>query len=413
MFRFRPPENDNLFEFVGKLELPTKDEQNKITIIFPSDGQEYEDFNDSILNLVFPLPNNVFIKKGDKTWINLLENQVINDLPQTLFIYIHYHFNESVLEAYFLVSKYLHPKLLTKLVELAPTENANNIFSQYRNIPFKATPYDVVCENCPEPVIQKQGFSGQCETTYFLNFFLSNYPPFYICIFIYFLFLKQKVAIVSSSFELASKTVLSILTFLYPIELSCVGIPLLSLKDLSPLQTKDPIVIGIHSSALLQLYSDNAFKDFIIFNADDPYIFSRASNKHLFTSKITELITTFHDNVTSLCIAQKPIFPGIFILKEIDIFVVNMLKEVCNATQTDYESIKYDWNKGVNLFCKSDVMKSLIDQASETSANREARNAFWPESDEYGRNYKNVRRVPNPPKTKYEITSKKKKDKKK
>lgn len=335
MFRFRDESSDNLFEFALKAQLGDKELEPKLLCV--SSNQCFNNFKDEIKKIILPLKQNQFNKWNDSVYVNTIQNTKISGFPQIIYIYIKYVKIESNYFAYCIISKYMHYQLITKALNdicAAPENELASIYEKYRRISFRKNAYDIVAEYKNEVIME--GLISNCEIAKMNRFFLSNYPPYYAGLLIYLLLKGKRIIVLSADFKHLSSTVFATAALLYPLDFyrqnddgSCINfIPVLPKEKIGLLKCDGPSIYGIHATMINELFTLK--KDYILFNADEPYISNLDENDKDLTNDdnlytIFETINFFHEKIIQLCNADKVVFPGPFIFSEIQSLIRDLL----------------------------------------------------------------------------------------
>lgn len=373
MFSFHPLGYGKLFEYLisNTASVGDGDVDTGIKIIYPENSDlEPKKFN-FLKSYMFPLVQNEFQKWGTITYVNIFRNEIFPDLPQFLYIYIHYEVVDQEITITGLISQYFHYRLLTWIVEkAASTTDIGSFLDSFRDLAFKQMNYGVEIfppEEYGCPFCTNLSASG--EINYLRQHFLSYYPPFMIGTLISLLFRDSRIIVISSSFDFLSLTVFSILSLVYPLEISrevrsdskipSAGIPLLTLQNVDQISSKPPTVIGLHSSMMGQLVSNHSLSEgFVVFNADEPYISNQSMKIN--NDNLVPLMTKLNNEIRAYILHLQPVFPASYIDQEIRLFIVKMISIILKSKSCGFNDIIETWNNLKSKLKKDDSPEYIV-----------------------------------------------------
>ena len=308
-----------LFEYL--IKIINEKGISRIVPLFPAQLELDESTGKAIRDICFPLIKNDFNFIFNLTYTTKFKNPTSESGLPELFASIRYvpqHGKFGCYTIYCLVSKFSHLDLQEWILNNCEEEG---LLNDFHHIEFKKTLYDIEFDkihNCPFC----NSLSVSCELAKADMTLLKRFPPYYLALIIAALFVDSRIVVVSSNLSTLSRTVFALSTLLYPFSGPMRFCPLLTASKMQDLNSAGPYIFGIHSS-MLQSLDTVGRNDFLIFNADEPYIFPK--NCTVIDPVLNPVIESFHKQIQSYCMQSQPVFPGESIRFEYKNYVRSMI----------------------------------------------------------------------------------------
>ena len=333
MINFRGVDSSELlFESVYKVE-KLMDKVFDVQKLHPLDGQISEDTKKLILKYCFPLGNNMC-----NYWDDQLSVYIIQEKGQPVkYLYIQIYQSASKIVEICLISKFLHIRLISKIFYFLNESNSVNVLSLFANIPFKQGFYDIVCPPPSTDYACPYVLSPRSEIASLHQNFLKYYPPFYAAWIMAFLLSNQRILVISSHTSRITQTIMSILSFFYPINNVCTVKSLIcdsEEKDISNI--KGPCIIGL-PSIMIPIVHKSILKTDVKLNCDEPNLSCEDPPK--FNQTLSQKIESFHSSVCTLTKYMQPGFPSSLILQQFNEFFISFLMDTFGVPSKDSATI--------------------------------------------------------------------------
>lgn len=355
MFKFRlPGDNDNLFDSIYMTSI----KHNKIIktehVAGETSDDEKEHFISEISNILNPFNNSIFTNWSDEIYISFSKKNDVN-----YYFYSKLIVKENVKNIYTLISKYLHSVVFKTIMAALESIEPSEFLEKYSKLQFHRVHNDVALEfNCENSSLINH-LSEECEIYLMQKFFFVNFPPFYAPTIITHLAQSKRIFIVSSSFSFITSTILSIHSLFLPLDLGVNVIPILNTdKWRETMKNERHCIMGIPKSLYLRLVKYMRDSD-VIFNIDEPYIFTRNDNH--FERGLLPKFVEFSNAILALTKQYTPLYPGCYIHNQLAAFLVYL---ICSAYgisfNNNFAAMKTEWEKYKDK--KESTIKNIISQ---------------------------------------------------
>ena len=382
MINFRSVDSsDFLFEAVYKVER-LMDKVFDVQILHPLDGQISEDRKQMILKYCFPLGNNMC-----NHWDDQLSVYIIQEKDQPVkYLYIQIYQSASKIVEICLLSKFLHIRLISKIFYFLNESNSVNVLSLFANAPFEKTNYDIICPSPSSEYICPYALSPRSEIASLHQYFVKYYPPFYAAWIMAFLLSNQRILVISSHTSRITQTIMSILSFFYPINSVCTVKSLICNGEEKEIpHITGPCIIGI-PSIIIPIMHKMIQKTDVILNCDEPNLSCDELPK--FNQTLYQKIESFHSSVCSLTKHMQPGFPSSLILQQFNDFFISFLMDTYGVPSKDPASFSAPINKlkssSANtveaLVAKSPAVKELFEKTEK--GDKEVKDLFWNQTEQ-------------------------------
>lgn len=415
MLPFIQSPKEKLFEFFIQINLD-KTYDN----LFPTDYDLKEPMLDKVYRYCFPFPaeSNQLLAFEETRCVNYFKDPFSKN-DTFYFIYLQYEYKNKKekkndeLVVHCIVSKYLYPRCLFAILQDYQENSNSDILSFYYNAKLNKTQFDTMIDKKDKNIPIYDGLSDESQIAYLHQFFISAFPTDYIPLLITFLIYDKPILVFSSSFNTLTHTVLSIASFFYPLNIMRLKVFPLLPYDYIDSEGKDSLILGI-PTALLKINLDKLEKDFILFNADEPYISNGAFE---IPNEIFNEIDRLSQDLSHLCKYTRPAFPAPFALKRIQAFISTLAKFIIKQPQSSsYEEVLEVFNKTkIKDIEETNILINLL--MNESESNEFVKSSYW--DDASGDIIKfndssslSIRRVPVPSRIKRSEADLKKKGKK-